>query len=128
MAQKCWIKLSTCLSVSILNLKMKKICSRIKQKKNNNKILVLLQPIKRKLILSISSGKISIRISNLGWSKTITIKASLPSLPDGTQLTISPNFHLWTNILLEWNKVKRTFTSWVVRIDNHYNTLLWLKN
>jgi hypothetical protein len=44
---------------------MKKTSFKMKLNKKKNKILVLLQPLKKRKILSTNSGKISEKISNL---------------------------------------------------------------
>lgn len=53
-----------CQLVLIQYNKINKIYSKIKLNKNNNKILALLQPIKKRKTLSINSGKISEKILN----------------------------------------------------------------
>lgn len=121
-------KLLICWSVLIQLKKMKKTSLKMKLNKKKNKILVLLQPLKKRKILSTNSGKISEKISNSVWSKISKTERTFQFWPDGILLTIFLNFLHLTNTLLEWNKVKRIFSFWVAKTKSLYCILHWSRN
>lgn len=65
-----WARQLICWWVSIQSQKMKRICSKTRQKSRKSKTSVLPQLTRRKWTLSTSSGRISVRTSSWAWSKT----------------------------------------------------------
>jgi hypothetical protein len=70
---------------------MRKIFSKMKLNRNNNKILVSLQLMKKKLIPLTNFGKISVKILNLVWYKIGKTEINLQYLQDGIQATMFLN-------------------------------------